>query len=542
MRVNEPGPVWLAGTHYGLLAGILVLAAGLRLININSQGLWGDEGLTLVLVRWPILEMLWQPLDPTPFLYYALHKLSGAGPEASAGAVRGIAFACGMLSVGAMYLLGRLAYGAGAGLLAAALLAVWPQHVDYSQEARAYVLLFLLTVCSAAALLWWHRLAGESSAKRWCALMAFVLTTALAFAAHLVAIFWILLALQLFLIAALTAKRKRIGELAGGLALLALLALPGTIRLVRQFGAPTNFTWLRQASPEQFVETTANLLLPFGSAWLQLLFLAVAGSLVWRSRRAKFGQNAEPHDQIVQLLILAFLFVPVLIWAAGFSVRPIFMERTILFAAPGAILAIVALARSIPERLAGVGFGVATVLSLLGATVVQGTMRQRENWRGAARFLEQNVRSGDLILLCAWQYPSLRHATNRPLPAPLLHVTRGQPAMLEERLGGRRDWDAIFFRYNVVPNTRRIIAPPVGEATLRPGASTSLWLVESECPDESRRSIAEWLGRPAPWQKVWLSSRPAVGSEIGIFRHVLQSPAALTVFVPHELDWPEDRE
>jgi uncharacterized membrane protein len=59
----------------------------------------------------------------------------------------------GVLSVGLIYVLGRLAYGPSGGLLAAALLAVWGMHVQYSQEVDADALLFFLTLLTSVGLL-----------------------------------------------------------------------------------------------------------------------------------------------------------------------------------------------------------------------------------------------------------------------------------------------------------------------------------------------------------------------------------------------------
>ena len=63
----------------------------------------------------------------------------------------------GVMSVGLIYMLGRLAFGASGGLLAAALLAVWSAHVDYSQEARAYSLLVFLTLLASLGTLLYAR-------------------------------------------------------------------------------------------------------------------------------------------------------------------------------------------------------------------------------------------------------------------------------------------------------------------------------------------------------------------------------------------------
>ena len=262
-----------AGTsrHFSILALILILGAGLRIVGLGRESLWADEALTLVLANWPTGDMLMQPTDPTPFLYYFLHKLL-VPPGAGAAAARSISLAAGIFSIGAMYLVGRLAFGRRGGLLAAALLAVWGAHIDYSQEARAYSLLFLLTLGSAAGLLWWFHESGKDEATRIgpvparrVALALFATATVLSFYTHLVSIFWIALAVQILVSVTLRTRPKRCFAEAGvALAAMALLAIPGLVRLAREMSTPDAFHWLPQQGPAGFLSTTADLLLPAG--------------------------------------------------------------------------------------------------------------------------------------------------------------------------------------------------------------------------------------------------------------------------------------
>src|SRR5690348_18196188 len=178
--------------HRLLLAAILLVAFLLRFATLGSQGLWTDESLTIVLSNWSVGDMLLKPTDPTPFLYYAIHKLF-IPANASIEIVRSISLAAGMLYVGLMYVVGRLAFGSAGGLIAAALLAVWHSHIEYSQEARAYSLLFLLTLLVSCGLLYYARCldraaeTGTSQATgRRLALALFAIGNVLSFYTHIV--------------------------------------------------------------------------------------------------------------------------------------------------------------------------------------------------------------------------------------------------------------------------------------------------------------------------------------------------------------------
>jgi 4-amino-4-deoxy-L-arabinose transferase-like glycosyltransferase len=536
--------------HYGLLALILVVATVLRVVNLGSQALWGDEGLTLVLAHWPVLDMLLEPTDPTPALYYILHKYL-LSADSSVEAIRSISLVCGIASVALMYVFGRLAHGRWTGLLAAALLAVWPQHIDYSQEARTYALLFLLTLASATSLLWWQRQLGKEDGERLdrrrrLALVSFALTTALTFYTHFVAIFWIASAILIFRSIAQSAKPRRMNETAFTLLAMAFLAAPGVFRLFRQMALPTNFSWLRQADPAEFASTTLATFLPLdaprgatimlGVGIAQLFFVAIGLALLVQGSREKHRASRTGVDGVVQALTWAFLSLPLLIWVFGFFFRPIFMERTILFAIPGAILAILAASVAAPGRQLGVAFGSLAVVALFVSTLVGGTMRPRENWRGAQSALAQHVRPGDLILFCGWQYPSLRHATQRPVPAPVVHMKADLLEVVEDRLGGRSDWDHLYYRYNVQTETWG--APPLPlrpvRAELKAGAR--LWYVKSECRGGDS-SLASWV-EPSKWRTLWASPTTPARAGIEVSRYVLERPLALPLSAPRELSWP----
>lgn len=226
--------------HVAILAAIVAVAALLRTWAIGREALWTDEALTLVLAHWPLGEALMQPADQTPFLYYALHQAFIA-PDAGAGAVRAISLVCGLLAIPLIYAAGRLCFGPRAGLVAAALLAAWGPHIDYSQEARAYALLFLLTLASATALLWYfaetHREVQRHAGRtplRHIALAAFALATALSFYSHIISILWIGLALQIFVSLSQRKAKRHTREMLIALVAMALLALPGLVRLVRE--------------------------------------------------------------------------------------------------------------------------------------------------------------------------------------------------------------------------------------------------------------------------------------------------------------------
>jgi hypothetical protein len=266
---------------------------------------------------------------------------------------------------------------------------------------------------------------------------------------------------------------------------------------------------------------------------MRALFITVALGLLWAAR--KKGSSRPAPDMVTQLILLAFLFLPVLIWGFGFSIRPIFMERTILFAIPGSILAIAVLVNALPGNRMRDGGAVLSVAAIASTLLFHGTMRPREDWRGAYAALSRNVRGGDVVLLCAWQFPSLRHSAVRSLAAPLVFVASATPLMFERRLGERPDWDRIFFRYDILPVTRHSERGPLIETKVYVAARGRLWLVESDCPGESREAINGQFGGLG-WERVWASTptEPA-RAEVRISHKVAASAISIPALIPPEV-------
>lgn len=528
-----------------ILALILGGAAALRLWNIDRESLWADEALTVVISNWPVSEMLTRPTDETPLLYYSLHKLF-ISAQAGAAGTRGISAVAGILSILAMYFLGRLALGPKSGLLCAALLAVWFPHVDYSQEARAYSLLFLLTTVSAMSLLWWFwetRDAATAHRVRMSparlALGLFAASTVASFYAHVLSVFWIAPALQILVsVTSRTRSRKRVLEMTFCAAVMAVLALPGIVRLFRKLKTPDAFHWLPQATPAEFAATVVEVMFPV-ALWPQsgtqtsfgLIKIAVAslllGSLFIFALAAGFRLRSRLRRHLPAILvILTFLSLPMIIWLFGYAVRPVFMPRTVLFAVPGMILLIAGVVRLIPSGIFRATVSLASVGLFLAPTLASGAVREKEDWRAANHFLAGHVRPGDLIIACPiWKYPALRHATAEPVSAPVLASRGNTLLVVEERLGSDDAWAAKFFD-NVTSETRLLFPDGKGRPRsighLQIPAGSSIWLVLSECdsdPVALLRSLS--VGGAEKLSKAWKDTGPEARDDIEILRYRL---------------------
>jgi hypothetical protein len=123
------------------------------------------------------------------------------------------------------------------------------------------------------------------------------------------------------------------------------------------------------------------------------------------------------------------------------------MSRVILFCIPGVILLIAALCSAFERRVAAPA-GIAVVLLYGGSTLLFGTMRDQEDWRGAYAYLAASAAPTDVIAVSpTYSYPALRYHAVAPVASAVLAITSGGRLLqIEDGLGTNRDWDKTYFR------------------------------------------------------------------------------------------------
>ncbi len=255
-----------------------MLAALLRFATLRTQSVWFDEAATWDLVRRPFGEMLRRIPngESNPPLFYVLEwgwtRVFGDG---EAG-LRSLPALAGLLTVPVTYAIARRAAAGAvrAGLAAAALVAVNPLLVWFSQEARSYA---LATLLSAVALLLLQRALAD---RRGRLLASWALAAALALATHYFTAF-VLAPQALWLVWRYPHRRGALlavgAVAAAGVALLPLLLaqagnpydIAGTSLVLRLVQIPKQFL-LGYRGPLALPFGLLGALLVAGGAWLLL--------------------------------------------------------------------------------------------------------------------------------------------------------------------------------------------------------------------------------------------------------------------------------
>ncbi|HLF27208.1 MAG TPA: glycosyltransferase family 39 protein [Anaerolineae bacterium] len=395
--------------HYTLLILLITLLGfAARFINLGGDSLWFDELFTLDTARQSLGQVLAGQDINNPLGFHLLSYMAVRIWGTSEYALRLASAAAGTVGIPLLFVVGSLIANRRVGFWAAALLAVSPFHIRYSQEARAYAVQMAFSLASMACLL-----LALARGKRWW--VAYGVLTAcnayLQFSAFLV------LASQLTFVGLLTVVRlltKRwtpgravevVGGLLTALAIAAILYGPWIGPALQ--GVAVNLSaQVRESlwSNVSIEERIAAGYFAFGfmqtglAAALGLLSLVgIAGTLIRRKL-----------DQV--LWLLSGVGAPlVLIAIAGIARAP--LPKHLLFILPIYLVAVAigldALGGAIERRVAAwseraahlVPAALAMGLLLVALPLVLAEHAYVYNdWKGVAQYLKRSAHAGAIVV------------------------------------------------------------------------------------------------------------------------------------------------
>jgi mannosyltransferase len=368
------------------VAALTVLAAVLRFVGIGHQGFWFDEGNTALLVHFSPGKMLGliPKTESTPPLYYCVAWVWARVFGYGEAGLRSLSALAGVATVPVAYGAARKLISERAGLVAAALTACNPFLIWYSQEARSYSLLVLLTGVALLAF------AYAREAPTPGRLLAWVLASGLALATHYYAILAIVP--QAVWLLGSHWRRRPVQIAVGAVALCGLALIP----LAISQNGTGNASWiapiplgprLGQIIPQFVIGTGApayDVLEPLGAAMVVVGLLL----LVFRSDASERRSALAVGALAVGGLVLNLLLV------AG-GVDDLITRNVIALWLPAGI----AVAGGLGARRAGiVGICATTVLCATGVAAAIGVASdrnlQRPDWRGVARVLGPRPAAG----------------------------------------------------------------------------------------------------------------------------------------------------
>jgi mannosyltransferase len=374
------------------LAALILFAAALRLATLTEQGLWYDEAFTPVHVLHAGLGATLKSLvhsENTPPLWYLLAWADARVLGDGALALRLPSALAGIATVPVVWAIGDELAGRRAALIGAALVAVNPLFVWYSQEARAYGPFVLF---AALAMLYFARLLHEPSGAR---ATLFALSGALALLTHYFAAF-LLVPMALWLLRERAVRRAALPAI-GALALVGLALLP---LISAQGGHGTQWIgrWALssrlQAIPQYYLTGYSGGPLGHGVELLVALPL-LAGALLggWRllAAPARLSSPLARQGASICLAIAAFaVLAPIVLAAFGAD----YLAPRNLVGAMIPLSVLIAIVLAAIDGLLGWLLAAVGAAAFLAITIdVDLSPRlQRGNWRDVAKLLRVPAR------------------------------------------------------------------------------------------------------------------------------------------------------
>ena len=336
-----------------LLLALLALNLLLKLLWLGVNELAHDEPFTVHWSQRPLTE-LWamSRTENNPPLYFLLIKAWSAGVPFEAAWLRIPSALFSALAVWPLFLLARRYGERGAAILAAALFTCSNYHYGFAHEVRAYSLFTLLTITG----MWLLVRAADRPDDGIRSMLPLSMLNVVLVYTHFFG--WLVVGLQGLLVLILPELRSlRRGFLLGAAVTMGAFLPYALIFLERITQSVGKGTWLSPPMPEELY----NMLWRWSNApVLTVAFLALIVAAGWKDRLRSSGLR----------FAALWCFVPLLgMFAVSFTV-PMFLDRYLVYAAPGFALLVALSAESLFQRrvaqrsvMAGLGLGMASTFT-----------------------------------------------------------------------------------------------------------------------------------------------------------------------------------
>ena len=368
-----------ASAETWIVVGLVVLAAVLRFTTLSSQSYWLDESQAAHELGLSFGGMLhaWNAAEWNPPLYLVVAwpwaKVFGTGEVG----LRSLSAILGVGLVPLMYLCGRELVSGRAGVIAAALAAVNPFMIDYSREAREYMLLMVLC---AASLLFFARVWRRESSRDlvWWAILSALAVLTQYFAGYLVAAEGVLLIYRL---------RNRASVIAlGAQAVVLAPFIPHVIPRLTEKAAFITDQGLSTRIQQVPVAFGLNTLFKSPSVSYGLLGAAALGAVVIALLVVGADDRQLRGAGLAALLAGSVLLVPLLLALLG---HDDYIARGLMPAWPPLAIVVAAACAAPGAKLPGAALVGVLVAAFLwaGFKINSDPYYQRPDWRGVAAAL-----------------------------------------------------------------------------------------------------------------------------------------------------------
>lgn len=393
---------------------LCIAGAALRFYNLGVESIWWDEGFSIWVARMGFLRMLKTvaAIDFNPPLYYALlwawiHLFGD-----SEAAARSISALFGVLSIAALYFLGRRMFDKKTGLLAALFLSISAFQIYYAQEARAFTLELFLAILSFRYFIDLLESRSTTSSVGYIASSSLLLYTH-AFGLLIIAIQWLYLISISFFRKSSSNSELRSWVLTSWTVqqiILATLSSPWLYLLAKKIvflkaNIERASAW--SIAKPSIVEPIKTIGLFAGSGYVLLLFVAISVAVAWKycgfdpERRVNCDwlPNIPKSENLKLLLLIEWLLVPIfLTFALSLLAPSVYKPKYLIGSSPALYLLAARVIAEVKNRKVSASIAlIAVALALPGIWSHYGSFH-KEPWRRVAGDIEANASAGDLVL------------------------------------------------------------------------------------------------------------------------------------------------
>ncbi len=368
---------------------VILLGAALRLYGLGSDSLWVDEGYSL---RDAATASAWSGVRP---LFYALlHFWMTLGHSEIWLRLPAVIFGIG--TVGLVYAIGRRLYGHRVGIYSALFTALSPLQINHSQEIRMYSLVTLLT---SVEVLFFLKYVEKSRIRD---LILCLILVGFAFMAHPLTIYMLLVFNVFFLF---QIKRHResapiwfASQVTMGLA--SISGIPMIMKAAHSFGdawvsgmaKPGALDFLgviRDFNLWQIPMQHKSAVMAGNIYGVIILLLIVYGAV--RAYKSASWQTVFAASWLVVPLVMTAIM--------SYAIVNTWMTRYMIYASPACYILMGLGINHVRRRIACITILTAVLILPITRLGVYYGKPHRPEWRSAVRFVEQNERPGDTIMV-----------------------------------------------------------------------------------------------------------------------------------------------
>lgn len=397
-----------------ILSSIILLGGFLRIYNLGSESLWLDE---VISVSWSkksvasIVELAGNDVHP-PLYFIILHLwmlLFGT----SEIAIRALSAIFGIISIFLIYIVGCQLFDRKIGLISSFLLSISYFQIMYSQNARGYSLLLLLTLLS---FFFFIKILKSDRVIKWHFTLLCLANVCLAYT-NVFGLFVIIA--QVFYLLLLWNKYKqiRIWFLGVQVAILAFFS-PWIATFIGQISRVAGDYWIHEPSLWEPILTIVQWIGTGGGTVFTLLLFAVLCliGLFTIIRKVNWEQILrKPLRGLKELrwrvgfksaeetlLLLIWLSLPILLpFTISMFFTPIYILRVTISASPALYLLVAKGVSSFAPKIVTYFIVIVIALLCLPGLHFYYTHDVNEQWRETADLIECNTQANDVVIICA---------------------------------------------------------------------------------------------------------------------------------------------